>query len=253
MEEVHGGLKVIGAGFGRTGTYSLKVALELLGFGPCYHMREVFQHPEHVKLWNEAIAGRDVAWNAIFGTYRACVDWPGCTFYKELMQAYPEAKVLLTVRDPEKWYESAYQTIYQVTTTTRSPFMSFSLFAARLFFVRMRRTIRMIDALIWNGTFGGNFLDKELALEIFAEHNEEVKRSVPAERLLIYNVKEGWEPLCAFLGVPVPSTPFPHVNDRENFIANRARRWKSRLQWLGLGMAGLVALVALLGLLKRRT
>src|SRR5690242_7699355 len=105
-------LKVIGAGFGRTGTLSLKVALEELGFGPCYHMIEVFQYPEHAKLWEAATQGKPIDWDQIFANYQATVDWPGCTFYADLMARYPDAKVLLSVRDPETWYESVMSTIY---------------------------------------------------------------------------------------------------------------------------------------------
>jgi hypothetical protein len=114
-------LEVIGAGFGRTGTMSLKVALEELGFGPCYHMREVFEHPEHIELWGAAIQGKPVDWEQIFGNYRATVDWPGCTFYNELLERNPDAKVILTVRDPQRWYESAYNTIYRISGAFYSP------------------------------------------------------------------------------------------------------------------------------------
>src|SRR5215211_8288973 len=116
-------LEVIGAGFGRTGTMSLKVALEEVGFGPCYHMREVFAHPEHVELWRAATHGKPLDWEQIFGGYRATVDWPACTFYGELMERYPDAKVLLSVRDPEQWYESTRNTNYElVRIGSRSPF-----------------------------------------------------------------------------------------------------------------------------------
>ncbi len=109
-----GGLKIIGAGFGRTGTLSLKVALEELGFGPCYHMLEMFQHPEHIALWEAASKGHPVDWHQVFEEYQATVDWPGCAFYEQFMEAYPDAKVLLTVRDPDKWYESSQATIYRM-------------------------------------------------------------------------------------------------------------------------------------------
>jgi hypothetical protein len=136
-------LEVIGAGFGRTGTMSLKVALETLGFGPCYHMTEVFTHPEHVELWRAATQGKPVAWEQIFDGYRATVDWPGCTFYAQLMQRYPDAKVILTVRDPQKWYESVYNTIYRITGAASSPVFylaSLVVPAAK----RMRHARRMI-------------------------------------------------------------------------------------------------------------
>lgn len=194
-------MKVIGAGFGRTGTMSLKVALEELGFGPCYHMSEAFEHPEHVSLWEAAIRGEPLDWEKIFGSYQAAVDWPTSAFYKELMKVYPHAKVLLTIRAPEKWYESTKHTIY---TTVDVPDPS--------------PTLRMATKLIWEQTFEGSFEEHRYAIEVFKRHNEEVKNHVPPERLLIYEVREGWKPLCEFLGVEIPEgKPFPHLNDMEAF------------------------------------
>jgi hypothetical protein len=200
-------LEVIGAGFGRTGTMSLKVALEELGYGPCYHMVELFEHPEHVQRWEAAVRGEPIDWEEVFSGYRATVDWPGAAFYKELTKAYPEAKVLLSVRDPERWYESTRKTIY----TTVDP--SSEMIAA------VGPAPRLNDELIWKRTFGGNFEDRRHATEVFERHNEEVKEQVPAKRLLVYEVKDGWGPLCEFLGVEVPKAkPFPHLNDTEAFI-----------------------------------
>ena len=205
-------LEVIGAGLGRTGTLSLKIALEQLGFAGCYHMTEVFAHPEHVPLWDAAGRGDPVDWDALFRGYRATVDWPGCNFYRALMGWYPDAKVILTVRDPERWYESARRTIYSV----REAFPRWS----RPFLPRMGRIMGMVDRLIWDGFFRGRFEDRDHALVVFHRHTEEVRRSVPPDRLLVYEVREGWGPLCAFLGVPVPEgKPFPHVNDTEEFRA----------------------------------
>lgn len=198
-----GGLKIIGAGFGRTGTLSTKNALEELGFRPCYHMTELFQRPDAAEQWQAIVAGTPADWDAVFTGYQATVDWPACTYYKELMQVYPEAKVLLSVRDPEKWYESVISTIY---VTSRSN-LAHSPHG------------RMINTLIWEETFDGKFEDKDYAIAVFHRHNEEVKQHVPPEKLLVYNVKEGWEPLCAFLGVEIPAdTPFPMLNDRANFM-----------------------------------
>ncbi len=194
-------MKVIGTGFGRTGTMSLKVALEELGYGPCYHMVEVFEHPEHVSLWEAAARGEPLDWEKIFGSYQAAVDWPTAAFYKELMKAYPEAKVLLTVRDPEKWYESTKYTIYTMTDAPDPSPM-----------------LRMATKLVWEQSFDGNFEDRRYAMEVFKRHNEEVKKHVPPERLLVYEVKEGWKPLCEFLGVGIPEEKsFPHLNDTESF------------------------------------
>lgn len=218
------GLKVIGAGFGRTGTLSMKAALESLGFAPCYHMTEVFQNAEEmVPNWIAAIEGKPLHWDSIFGRYQATVDWPGCSFYEQLMQAYPDAKVLLNVRDPNAWYESVISTIYQTSkigTTVPLPQDD-----ARL------RWVQAINTLIWQRTFDGRFEDKAYALSVFERHNEEVKRKVPAEKLLVYNVKEGWEPLCAFLGVEVPKDrPFPRLNERTDFInrIGEIRHYNSR-------------------------
>jgi hypothetical protein len=209
-------LKVIGAGLGRTGTLSLKAALEQLGFGKCYHMTEVLAHPEHVRVWDAAARGEPVDWEALFQEYQATVDWPGCNFYEELLRLYPDAEVILTVRDPDRWYDSAKQTIYYV----RQAFPDWLL----PWMPRMRRFRRMLDRLIWDGTFGGRFEDKPHAIEVFNRHNEAVKRAVPPDRLLVYEVREGWGPLCAFLGVPVPEgQPFPHLNDTEVF-RSRIRR-----------------------------
>jgi hypothetical protein len=214
-------LEVIGAGFGRTGTMSLKVALETLGFGPCYHMIELFQNPEHVRLW-EAAARRDpVDWENLFSGYRATVDWPSTAFYEELMERYPEAKVILTVRDPERWYESTYNTIYGMRRMISSPIFRL----VGLFRPGMSRVARMNDRLIWEETFGGNLEDRERAIRVLEQHNEEVAQRVPPERLLVYEVKEGWEPLCSFLGVEVPKDkPFPHLNDTEAFHKMIRRR-----------------------------
>jgi Sulfotransferase domain len=235
-------LEVIGAGFGRTGTMSLKVALEELGFGPCYHMREVFTHPEHVELWRAAAQGMAVDWEQIFGGYRATVDWPACTFYDELMERYPDAKVILTVRDPQKWYESAYNTIYTMTRAASSSPI-FSLAGLVLPGAKgVKRARPMIEEIVWERDFDGRFEDREYAIETFERHNEEVEQSVSPEKLLAYEVKEGWGPLCEFLGVEVPEKPFPHLNDSAVF-RDRIRRIRAltvSTLALCLSLAGLV-------------
>jgi hypothetical protein len=198
-------MKVIGAGFGRTGTLSLKAALEELGCGPCYHMIETFDKPRHVELWQAAAEGRPVDWGELFAGYNAAVDWPACSFYQQLMDLYPEAKVLLTVRDPQTWYESVKNTIYPTSTEESDA-------------PDVRAHHHMTRTLIWQGTFDGRFEDKQHAIAVFERHNHEVKQRVPAERLLVYEVREGWEPLCRFLGVAVPGDkPFPRLNDTAAF------------------------------------
>jgi hypothetical protein len=193
-------MKVIGAGFGRTGTMSLKVALEKLGFGPCYHMIELFEHPEHVERWEAAVRGEPVDWEELFHGYRSTVDWAGAAFYKELSERYAEAKVvLLTVRDPKGWYESARNTIFalQDVASSRAPRMARDLASQKGF---------------------ENLENREHTIEAFNRWNEEVKGFVPADRLLVYEAKEGWEPLCEFLGVEAPKDkPFPHLNDSDSF------------------------------------
>jgi hypothetical protein len=230
-------IKVIGAGFGRTGTSSIKDALEELGFGKCYHMREVIAQPQHAKIWRDAAADKPVDWEALFQGYQATVDWPGCTFYRELMQRYPEAKVLLSVRDPERWHASGMNTIYRIR---HNPVMN----RLRRFIPGLRAVTTMLDAIVWDGTFHGRFADQQYAIAVFRQHNEEVKRVVPPERLLVYDVKEGWAPLCRFLDVPVPTDrPFPHNNDTATF----QQMVQQRIRMLQRVAFAILAASALLG------
>jgi sulfotransferase family protein len=239
-------IEVIGAGFGRTGTMSLKVALEELGFGPCYHMIELFGHPEHVELWEAASQGKPVGWEEIFDGYRATTDWPACSFYEELTERYGDAKVILTVRDPERWYESTYNTIYGMRNVISSPIFRL----AAPFRPGLSRAVRMNDRLIWEETFGGGLEDREHAIGVFERHNKEVRERVPAEKLLVYDVKEGWGPLCEFLGVEPPDQPFPHLNDTDTFRKMVRRRLTIALAApaVAVSLAGLVLLL----LRKRR-
>ena len=204
-------IEVIGAGLGRTGTTSLKVALERLGYVRCYHMFEVIETPEDAAFWQDALArktaGEPIDWSRPFEGYKATLDWPGCVFYQELMDAYPDAKVILTTRDPESWYASARETIYQSNQMEEETLPP-----------SMRPFIEMVKTLLWDYTLEGQFEHKARAIEIFNAHNEAVKRTVPSEKLLVYSVKEGWGPLDEFLGVDVPEgEPFPHLNDRQSF------------------------------------
>jgi hypothetical protein len=208
-------LKVIGAGFGRTGTLSLKYALEQLGFGPCYHMIEMRMHPEHDALWLALARGESTDWRPILDGYASSVDWPATMLWKELAAAYPEAKVILTLRDPERWYESASKTIFARMREYADKLASDdaqSLDPAR------RGHMRMVNTVVVDKAFGGN-LDRDHAIEVFNAHNAEVRRTVPPERLLVYESGQGWDPLCAFLGVPVPETPYPKVNTADDFVA----------------------------------
>lgn len=214
-------LKVIGAGFGRTGTLSQKAALDELGFGPCHHMAEVFGKARHIELWQAAADGQSIDWDELFVGYNSAVDWPACAFYEQLMRTYPDATVILNVRDPERWYESAMNTIYQVSKVMNSDSTSDPI---------TQQHGRMINTLIWQNTFGGRFEDKSHAIAVFERHIQEVKERVPSERLLVFDVKQGWEPLCRFLGVAVPADkPFPHLNDTASF--------QERIQRLASGEA----------------
>jgi hypothetical protein len=241
-------MEIIGAGFGRTGTMSLKAALEELGFGPCYHMVEVFGHPEHADLWQAAWRGEPVDWEDFLGDYRAAVDWPACTFYEELMERYPDAKVLLSVRDPERWYESVRNTIYELSSLSSGLRFSRVVFAVVTLFAfgRISRG-NMVDDIIWEGTFDGRFEDKPYAIGVFERHNEEVKRRVPPDKLLVYEVKEGWGPLCKFLCVEEPDKPFPRLND----TAEMRRRLRT-MRSISYALPAILALLAALAFVLAR-
>jgi hypothetical protein len=192
-------LHVIGAGFGRTGTLSLKLALEQLGFGPCYHMVEVFKNPPSIGWWLDAADGQP-DWPKILNGYNSCVDWPAATFYAQIAEAYPDAKVILTEREPEAWFRSTQATIFPRATPpdTDVPFdQLFRRIIGKLFDYRMR--------------------EHDHVIEVFKRHNAEVRRRISPERLLVYDVTQGWGPLCRFLGVPVPSVPMPKTNTAEEW------------------------------------
>lgn len=233
-------MKVIGAGFGRTGTTSLKAALEELGLGPAYSLTEVFKNPQHVEVWEAARRGEEVDWRGFFEGYEVAVDWPACTFYEELAEAFPEAPVILTVRDPEPWYDSMQKTIYQLRKLTNGPPPVRAAFAlAGKFAPGVTGVARLADRIVWEDTFDGRFDDRDYAMEVFKRRNEEVRRQVLlSERLLVFDVREGWRPLCEFLGVEVPDKPFPYLNE--------AKEMRRRLLGLVLlsAAAPLIAMVA---------
>jgi hypothetical protein len=196
-------LKVVGAGFGRTGTLSLKNALEKLGFGPCYHMIELFPRPEHIAMWHRLAFGHPMDWDEIFRGFRATVDWPASRWWREIAAHYPDAKVLLSVRDPEAWYKSMSDTIYQ---PMKSPVPDDAPEMVRL-------QSEMIRKSVLAETFDNRFDNKAHAIEVFQRHNQEVRDAIDPARLLVFDVREGWAPLCRFLEVPVPEEPFPRLND----------------------------------------
>ncbi len=233
-------LQVIGAGFGRTGTLSLQQALDDLGFGPTYHMNEVFVNRSHVDRWLEYGDTGTADWDDLFAEYKAAVDFPACCAWEELYEAYPEAKVVLTVRDPASWWTSTSTVIYP----TRTMFPAWLKRAVPF----TQRWLDMVDKLVWTGTFNGRFEDQAYAIQVFENHVETVRAHCDPERLLVFQVSEGWEPLCEFLGVPVPDGPFPHVNDAKSLKRRFAGiRWGTRLAPAALLVAGAVGAVAVLG------
>jgi hypothetical protein len=243
-------VKVIGAGFGRTGTMSLKVALETLGFDPCYHMTEVFAHPEHTGFWISAWRREPADWDGVLGGYEAAVDWPACTFYEELMERHPDAKVILSLRDPERWYQSVRNTIYELSVVIpRHPIYRIGYGLVSIFVFRGSGNVDLVGEIIWQGTFDSRFEDKHHAIEVFERHSAEVQRRVPENRLLVYDVKAGWEPLCEFLGVEVPDEPFPRTNDTAE-MRRRVRAVKA----ISIAVPVTLTLLAgaALGLLRRR-
>ncbi|OHV36776.1 hypothetical protein BBK14_14475 [Parafrankia soli] len=206
-------VEVIGVGFGRTGTLSLKAALEQLGHGPCHHMDEVLSRRETVADWIAAAEGGAADWDALYRDYRSTVDWPGAFFWRELVAHYPSARVILTVRDPGKWYQSVSSTLFRAGSarpTVANP--------------EATRVMKMMDLIVWDGVFKGRFQDREHALQAFEEHSEAVRREIPADRLLVFDVAQGWGPLCEFLDVPVPAGEFPRLNDQETYAAKHRAR-----------------------------
>ena len=206
-------LQVVGSGFGRTGTKSLKLALEALGFGPCHHMMEVRTNPDLLPHWLAAARGETPDWDQVFKDYQATVDWPSARFWREIMTHYPGAKVIHTHRPTDKWLASIRRTI----------FPSIKEWTDRATENDQQRG-HMAWTLIGEQTFGGRVDDDGHVRAVFEAHTEDVIQSVPAERLLVYDVAEGWVPLCAFLGVAVPDEPFPHTNTTADFNARRSAR-----------------------------
>jgi hypothetical protein len=210
-------MRVIGAGLPRTGTLTQKLALEQLGLGSCYHWVDVLADLDReVPLWNRALDG-EAPWEEVFAGRGATVDWPGGYFYRELSEAYPEAKVLLSVRDPEAWERSFRETI--VNMCHGESLIRLLSSARGAVDPQWRSYLALVDRMFWGeqGTFAVGHSPEQL-IERMIAHNEEVERAIPAERLLVWKVTDGWEPLCEFLEVGVPEEPLPHVNDRDAFL-----------------------------------
>jgi hypothetical protein len=194
------GLKVVGAGVGRTGTHSLKVALEQLLGGRCYHMLEVFGRPGDAVVWAGVFRGQEPDWHEFMADFDAAVDWPAGGAWRELAAAFPDAPVLLSTRDPDSWWKSASNTIFERLGDSPDPAWN-----------------DMIDAML--GRFTRDYMDEDAAKAAFVAHNEAVRAEVPPERLIEWQPGDGWGPLCEGLGLDVPDTPFPHLNTTEEFRA----------------------------------
>lgn len=241
-------LQIIGAGFGRTGTLSTYTALKELGYS-CYHMTEVIMNKEnksHIDFWKKVAnepEGKQQQWETVFAKYTAVVDNPGCCVWKELSVAYPESKVLLTLhpRGAEAWYESTMNTIYFTETMWQVKVLEF-------FIPFFRKFGDMSKKLIWQRSLRNTMPDKTAAIARYNQYIEEVRASVPAEKLLIFSVDQGWEPLCTFLNVPVPTTPFPNVNDTKEF--QKLKKQFSKMAYIILGIVGLVLIAVIVSAIK---
>lgn len=203
-------LEVISFGFGRTATMSLKTALEQLGYGPCYHMDAVLRDMEvRVAQWNAAAAGRP-DWEAVYADFRSAVDWPTAAFWRELVDAYPDAKFILSSRSAESWYESISQTILAVLT------------AREKWPDEQREWLEMCSKVVVDRSLGGR-TDRDGVIAAYEAHEAAVTETIPAANLLVFQAADGWGPLCKFLGKPVPADPYPRTNSREEFFALLAR------------------------------
>jgi hypothetical protein len=202
-------LQVIGSGFGRTGTMSTKLALEQLGFGPCHHMIEVIQNPAQPAHWKAIGAGEKVDWREVFKGYNSQVDWPGAAVWRVTSLAFPDAKVLHNERPEDEWWNSFSVTISKFFD--RAPKMTLPPHIADIF--------NTMSGWFLKDTFADH-TDRTTAIAAYRRNNERVRDTIPAERLLVFNVAEGWGPLCRFLEKPEPATPFPRSHPRDEFWAH---------------------------------
>jgi hypothetical protein len=206
-------LEIIGPGFGRTGTHALKLGLERLGFGPAHHMFEVRDNPEQLPIWEAAARGERVDWDDVFRGYRSQVDFPGARYWRELVQRYSKAKVILTVRDPDAWFDSVEATI--------NPFLA----------ARGKHLSSHVNAIAEMGyqtvavqVFEERLTDRDHATQVFRRHIAEVQSEIAPDRLLTFDVRNGWGPLCEFLGAGVPDDPFPKTNSSKVFVDEEWRQ-----------------------------
>ncbi len=196
-------MRVIGAGWGRTGTTTAAAALEQLGFGPCVQMQTMWDRLDLAEVWNAHHAGRKADWKTVLADFNSCVDWPGCFEWREFSALWPDACILLTVRDADTWYDSVISTIHAWTAPGKDIQGPFS--------------VAKLLATIWDEDFGGweRVLDRDHAIERYHSHLEAVRTKCPTDRLVEWNVADGWGPLCHALGVAMPDVPLPHLNKRD--------------------------------------
>jgi hypothetical protein len=202
-------MKIIGCGFGRTGSMSMKIALEQLGFGPCHHMDEVIANPEkQLPNWLAAAKGEDVNWDDALTGYESCVDWPSAAYWPVLAEHFPDAKILLTTRSAESWYNSISNTIFKIIgdTLDAPPNEAPNPFG------------EMIKNMVFENTFQGNITDRDHCINIFNRNVQAVKDTFEGDKLFVYNIGDGWDGLCRWLDVPIPETPFPRTNNQEEFF-----------------------------------
>ena len=242
-------LCLIGAGFGRTGTSSLKAALKVLYGRPCYHMSEVLDR-DHMGFWIRA-ARKQVSideYTTMFKPYAATVDCPASLFWRDIYEAHPNAKIILSVRDADRWFESCEKTVFRTDFTTHRD-MPLGIFAISHLVPYWRR-FSLMSRLTWGPLFKDDF-SRDSCVRAFEEWNADVKQACPPDKLLVFDVKEGWGPLCKFLDLPIPSTPFPHLNDSVSF-----QRIIQSMNALGIkliSVAGVMALgLALITLMRTR-
>ncbi len=211
-------IKIIGAGFPRTGTTTLKKALETLGYKDTYHFKDLIANPKKLKHWKELEEKGLTNFEQLFDGFQATVDFPGYPYYKILMEKYPDAKVILTKREVDKWYESTLKTVWKAGPQTA--LAKIVLLSKMIFNTSLRETflcIKFMRNTYLKKQFNNKFATEAHAKEVFFKHIEDVKKHVPKNKLLIYDVSEGWQPLCDFLKLPVPDETFPHLNKKENF------------------------------------
>jgi len=223
-------IKVIGAGLPRTGTNTLKQSLEQLGNKHVYHMKELLVNPEKLHLWKTLDETGDTDWDALYEGYDGTVDFPGYPWYKEHMKRYPDAKVILTVRDFDAWYKSVDSTVFRAGPQT--PGEKIKMMGKLLTSARARNVVKCIKwfkKCFFAERLQGKFEDKEFAKKFWEDHIAEVKAYVPADKLLVYDVRDGWAPLCKFMGVPEPDEPLPHLNKKENFKAMLPKLMKGEM------------------------